>query len=166
MSYIWIELFLPIHGTAIYKTDRYTFRSGLGATAVMNWEVTGKNGESILDIQKKIKEYKELRPYFYGDYYPLTESKNNTRDNVWLAYQLNRPDEKDGIVIAFRRKDCNNESIQVKLKGLEEKATYELYFEDYKLRIKNLGSELMSGIDISIPQKPSSLLINYKQVMD
>ena len=37
-----LNFYLPIHGTAIYKTDSYTFRSGLGGTAVMNWEVTGK----------------------------------------------------------------------------------------------------------------------------
>jgi hypothetical protein len=26
-------------------------------------------------------------------------------DNFWLAYQLNRPEQKDGIVLAFRRKE-------------------------------------------------------------
>ena len=161
-----LNFYLPIHGTAIYKTDSYTFRSGLGGTAVLNWEVTGKNSEPIPAIQKKIQEYKNLRPYFYGDYYPLTDSRNNTGDNVWLAYQLNRPKEKDGIIIAFRREGCQNESIQVKLGGLDDKATYELYYEDYKLRIRNTGRELMSGIDISIPQKPASLLINYKQVIN
>ena len=161
-----LNFYLPIHGTAIYKTDKYTFRSGLGGTAVLNWEITGKNSESIPDIQKKIKEYKALRPYFYGDYYPLTNTRNYTSDNVWLAYQLNRPENKDGIIIAFRREECSNESIQVVLQGLDYGATYELFYEDYKLRIINSGKELMEGINISIPQKPASLLINYKQVVN
>jgi len=161
-----LNFYLPIHGTAIYKTDSYTFRSGLGGTAVMNWEVTGKNSEPIPAIQKRIEDYKKLRPYFYADYYPLTESRNNTRDNVWLAYQLNRPEQKDGIVLAFRRGDCGNESIWVKLRGLDEKATYEIFYEDYKLRIKNTGKELMDGFEVAIPQKPASLLINYKQVIN
>ena len=39
-------------------------------------------------------------------------------------------------------------------------------YEDYNLRIKNTGSELKAGIIISIPQKPASLLISYKQVME
>lgn len=161
-----LNFYLPIHGTAIYKADRYTFRSGLGGTAVLNWEITGKNSESIPAMQNKIQEYKNLRPYFYGDYYPLTNTRNYTKDNVWLAYQLNRPREKDGIVIAFRREDCISESLQVKLQGLDDKATYELLFEDYKIQIRNTGSELKAGINISIPQKPASLLIKYKRVLN
>ncbi|MDP4283652.1 MAG: hypothetical protein Q8891_04475 [Bacteroidota bacterium] len=71
---------------------------------------------------------------------------------------------KDGIILAFRRQDCVNSSIRVKLRGLDEKATYELFFEDYDLRIKNTGKELMNGFDVGIPQKPASLLVSYKMV--
>jgi len=159
-----LNFYLPIHGTAIYKTDSYTFRSGLGATAVMNWEVTGKESESIPAIQKRIIDYKNLRPYFYGDYYPLTESRNNTEENVWLSYQLNRPGQGDGIIIAFRRKDCKEESIQVKLGGLDKNADYEILNEDYGLNMKKTGSEMMAGIDLTIPQKPASLLISYHRI--
>ena len=159
-----LNLYLPIHGTAIYKTDSYTFRSGIGATAVMNWEVTGKASEPIPALQKRIQDFKDLRPYFYGDYYPLTESRNNTGDNVWLAYQMNRPIQKDGIIIAFRRSGSNQESIRVKLSGVERGAIYELNFEDYGLQLKKAGSELMEGIDLTIPQKPASLLIRYHQI--
>ena len=101
-----LNFYLPIHGTAIYKSENYTFRSGLGATAVMNWEVTGRNSESIPAMQKSIMEYKFLRPYFYGDYYPLTGTDELTQDDIWLAYQMNRPSAGDGIIVAFRRKDC------------------------------------------------------------
>jgi Alpha-galactosidase len=157
-----LNFYLPIHGTAIYRTDSYTFRSGLGATAVLNWEVTGKASEAIPEIQKRIKDYKELRPYFYGDYYPLTPA--NTRDNAWLAYQLNRPEQGDGIVLAFRRSDANQESIQVKLSGLDENASYQLYFEDYNLTITKTGHDLMEKLDFAIPQKPSSVMIKYKAI--
>ena len=161
-----LNFYLPIHGTAIYKTDNYTFRSGLGGTAVMNWEVTGKASEPIPSIQKRIQDYKNLRPYFYGDYYPLTESRNNTGENVWLAYQLNRPNMKDGIVIAFRRNGSTNETIRTKLSGLEENTTYELFYEDYGLKIRNTGHELMEGFEITIPQKPSSLLVKYYAIQN
>ena len=155
-----LNFYLPIHGTAIYKTDSYTFRSGLGATAVTNWEITGKASEAIPAIQKRIQDYKNLRPYFYGDYYPLTPA--NTRDNAWLAYQLNRPEQKDGIVIIFRREEAANESISTRLYGLNENSDYELFYEDYGLQIRKSGRELMEGFTISIPQKPASLLVSYK----
>ena len=155
-----LNFYLPIHGTAIYKTDSYTFRSGLGATAVTNWEITGKASEAIPAIQKRLQDYKNLRPYFYGDYYPLTPA--STRDNAWLAYQLNRPEQKDGIVIIFRREEAANESISTRLYGLNENSDYELFYEDYGLQIRKSGRELMEGFTISIPQKPASLLVSYK----
>jgi len=159
-----LNFYLPIHGTAIYRTDSYTFRSGLGATAVMNWEVTGRESESIPAIQKRIKDYQNLKPYFYGDYYPLTSSRNTVRDNSWLAYQMHRRDQGDGIILAFRRKDAADESIVIKLGGLDPDAVYELTYEDYQIQIKKTGQELSEGITISIPQKPASLLINYKKL--
>ena len=156
-----LNFYLPIHGTAIYKTDQYVLRSGLGATAVMNWEVTGKASEPIPAIQKRMEDFKILRNYYYCDYYPLTESRNNMGDNVWLAYQMNRPEKKDGIIIAFRRGGSNTESITARLSGIELKANYDLFFEDYGLHITKTGQELINGIELTIPQKPASLLIRY-----
>jgi alpha-galactosidase len=159
-----LNFYLPVHGTAIYKTDAYTFRSGLGATAVLNWEVTGRNSESIPSIQKRIQDYKELRTYFYSDYYPLTKSLNNQTDSVWLAYQLNRPDQNDGIIIAFRRNECSTESITVKLHGLENDSAYELTDDDSGKKEIRKGAELNNGITLLLIEKPGSLLIKYKKV--
>lgn len=159
-----LNFYLPIHGTAIYKSDNYYFRSGLGATAVMNWEVTGRNSESIPLMQKRISEYKTLRPYYYGDYYPLTGTENMTQDDVWLAYQLNRPEKNDGIVIAFRRNDCMVESIVVKLCGIEKDAKYELRNEDSGVAEVKTGTELSNGINLTLTNKPGSLLITYTKI--
>jgi alpha-galactosidase len=156
-----LNFYLPVHGTAIYKTDNYTFRSGLGATAVSNWEITGRNSESIPAIRQKISDFKRLRSYFYGDYYPLTPVK--TGDGDWMAYQLNRPQQSDGIILAFRRAGCGNEFINVKLRGIDRNAVYELNFEDYGLRMDKTGSELCEGIELVIPIKQASLLVSYRK---
>jgi len=74
---------------------------------------------------------------------------------------MNRPKEKDGIIIAFRRTGSTNESIRTRLHGLEENAIYELYYEDYGLRIRKTGRELNEVFELSIPQKPASLLVSY-----
>ncbi|HSO85080.1 MAG TPA: glycoside hydrolase family 36 protein [Draconibacterium sp.] len=158
-----LNFYVPIHGTAIYKTDGYTFRSGLGATAVLNWEVTGRNSESIPAIQKRIQDYKNIRPYYYGDYYPLTQSLNNQTDSVWLAYQLNRPEQNDGIIIAFRRGECPVESITVKIGGLDKNADYELVDDDSGKKTIQKGAELAKGFTLSIPEKPGSLMFWYKK---
>lgn len=158
-----LSFYLPIHGTAAYKTENYTFRSGLGATMVMNWEVTGRNSESIPAIQKCIADYKSLRSYFYGDYYPLTGTRNMTSDSVWLAYQLSRPDKEDGIILAFRRKDCMAESAEVRLSGLDPVSNYELVNEGSDTMIKT-GNELMQKFVLTLSEKPGSLLIKYRKL--
>jgi len=159
-----LNFYLPITGTAIYKSDNYTFRSGLNAAAVMNWEVTGKNSEPIPTMQKSMKDYKELRPYFYGDYYPLTGTKSITTDSIWIAYQMNRPVDGDGIILAFRRKDASAESISVQLGGLENLMKYELLNVDSGVKEIFTGEELKKGLTLKLPEKPGSLLIQYKKI--
>jgi alpha-galactosidase len=78
-----------------------------------------------------------------------------------MAYQMNRPLENDGIIIAFRRADCEEETIEVNLGGLDKEADYELFFEDYGLRMIKDGSDLIKGLVLTIPNKPSSLLVSY-----
>jgi alpha-galactosidase len=159
-----LNFYLPVHGTAIYKSENYTFRSGLGAAAVMNWEVTGRNSESIPAMQKSLKEYKTLRPYYYGDYYPLTGTGNLTGDDVWLAYQMNRPSTGDGIIVAFRRKDCPDDSITVKLQGVDKNAMYLLSNEDSTENVTLPGEVLKDGYKLKLKERPGSLLIKYKRV--
>ena len=77
---------------------------------------------------------------------------------------MNRPTEGDGIIIAFRRKDCNKETIQVKLGGLDKTRDYEINILDYGLKMNRKGSELMAGFDLTIPQKPSSLMVSYHRI--
>jgi len=160
-----LNFYLPVHGTGIWKTDSYTFRSGLGAATIMSMEITGKESESIPDIQKRMAEFKNLRGYYLGDYYPMTNSWNyDNSDNAWLSYQMNRPEKQDGIILAFRRSGCDNESIRIKPRGLVEKETYELFYEDYGFRVNKSGQEIMEGIDLTVPQRQASLLVSYHLV--
>ena len=159
-----LELYLPLHGTALFKTGSYYVRSSLGSLAVINWSVNGSNNETIQTYQQYIADFKRLRQYYYGDYYPLTLAhKRYMTDNNWLAYQLNRPEKMDGIVLAFRRDRFSDESIHVKLSGLITDAKYELFYEDSGLKIQKYGKELMDGIELKINDKPGSLLISYKE---
>ena len=127
------------------------------------WDINSSD-ISILQMQKCILDFKRLRPYYYGDYYPLTSTENITLDNVWLAYQLNRSQKGDGIIMAFRWQDCLEESIQVKMRGLDPNANYELLDDDSGTKVAKTGSELMTGFELSIQEKLGSLLISYKQV--
>jgi alpha-galactosidase len=160
-----LNLYLPLHGTGLFRTGNYFVRSSLSSLGVINWSVNGSNNETIYAYQKYIADFKRLRQYYYADYYPLTLPEDHyMNETFWMAYQLNRPENKDGIVLAFRRANCRYDSIQVKLKGLSAGSKYELLYEDLEVKTAKSGKELMDGIDIIIPEKPGSVLISYKMI--
>ena len=155
-----LNFFLPLHGTGIYGTDDYNFRSSLSSAMVINWEITSIRG-SIPDMQRVIAEYKELRPYFYEDYYPLTGLGDLTGDDVWLAYQLNKPSDGTGIVVAFRRKDNPQDSTVVKLRGLDPQQVYSVQNGNDGKIAEKTGKELADGLTLEIGEAPGSLLLKY-----
>jgi alpha-galactosidase len=158
-----LNFYLPLHGTGNFTISPYHFRSNMSASMVIHWDINSKE-HSQAELARYFQDFKRLRPYYYGDYYPLTGAENMTRDNVWLAYQLNRPSENDGVVLAFRRQDCQTAAISVKLRGLEDTAMYEVFYEDYEIKVKMSGAELMRGVSIAIPTRPGSLLISYMKL--
>jgi len=160
-----LNLYLPLHGTGMSRAGNYYVRSAYGSTAVINWSLNRSNNETIQSYQKYLDDFKRFREYYLGDYYPLSApNKYFMGANFWLAYQLNRPEKKDGIILAFRREKCLNETLPVKLCGLNADSNYELVYEDEGIRIIKSGSELMNGLELKISDLPGSLLISYKMI--
>jgi alpha-galactosidase len=157
-----LNFYLPLHGTGNFTISPYHFRSNMSASMVINWDINSKD-HTQSELQKYFQDFKSFRPYYYSDYYPLTNTENMTKDNVWLAYQLNRPDIGDGIIMAFRRKNCQEESLIVKLKGVDSKENYLLLDEDSQIKIDVTGEELLNGYMLALKDKPGSLLILYKK---
>lgn len=159
-----LNFYLPLHGTGNFTVSTYQFRSNMSASMVIDWDINSKT-HTVAELQKYFLDFKQLRPYYYSDYYPLTGSGNMTQDNVWLAYQMNRPDKGDGIIMAFRRKNSSDESIQVKLCGLDSETNYEFYDEDSGIKVNKTGRELMNGLKLILKEKPGSLLLWYKKTL-
>jgi alpha-galactosidase len=158
-----LNFYLPQHGTGLYSINDYHFRSALSAALVLFWDLNRLAG-SLPQMQKCISDFKRLRPFYNGDYYPLTGTENLLRDDRWVAYQLNRPGENDGIILAFRRKNCSDGSVWVKLYGLDKDSDYELLNEDSREKIVLKGETTGTGINLSLKEKQSSLVISYKLV--
>jgi len=157
-----LNFYLPLHATGNVIRNDYGFRSNLSSGIVINWNINDRS-YTIPELQKYLNEFKRLRPFFtYGDYYPLTGLSSILEDDTWMAYQLNRPENGDGVILAFRREGNRNRSIMINPKGLNKESVYEIFYEDYGIKENKTGSELMEGIEIFIPSKPASLLISYK----
>lgn len=118
---------------------------------------------NLLEMRDIMNVFREVRPYFYEDYYPLTSLTNSVPDNIWLAYQLNRKSRNDGIIVAFRRDACPDSTCVVKLRGLKPNGTYSLYNYDTNSSEKVKGDAIMKGLKLVLNTPRSSLLLKYKE---
>jgi len=155
-----LHFYLPASGTGNGDPRKYWFRSSMGGAVVMGWELNGSF--NVSQALEDMAEFRALRDYLYGDYYPLTEYA--TGDDAWAAFQWDRPEERDGIVLGFRRPQAPQAAITVKLGGLEAGADYEVNYEDYGVVVVKSGKELAEGLTLKIPEAPGSMLIKYRRV--
>ena len=103
-----LSQWLPVSGTCLAKSDVFSTRSSYGAAVTFNWKITSA-GFNILEMQKRLAEFHDIRPYFLEDFYPLSGYGDTTSDAIWLAYQLDRKSDRSGRIVAFRRSQCPQE---------------------------------------------------------
>ena len=156
-----VNFYLPCSGTGSGHPNPYGFRSSMNSGVLLGWNLYAPDFPVAL-ARRTVADYKRIRPFFYGDYYPLTS--HSTRDDVWMAYQFHRDDLKRGMVLAFRRPESPYLSALLKLGGVEPQARYELTFEDTGVLQSFTGDALRAGIPLTIDEAPGSLLITYRQV--
>jgi Alpha-galactosidase len=155
-----LNFFLPQTGTGVDKDDRFTFRSSLGTSVVYNWKVTDR-ASSIIEMLRCQQEFREVRPYFYEDYYPLTTFDDMTSDSIWMAYQLHRPSDHSGYIVGFRRQEAPDSAITVKLSGVSPDKRYAVENRDTHDVVVKTGRELSQGLELSLPDPRSSVLLKY-----
>jgi alpha-galactosidase len=178
----------PHFGTLlqIRPGDTYHFRSafapGLGFALFNGAGYPNQIGKFIPDdfpfdwMRKMVTQLKLVRPYYYGDYYPLLpcslDSDCETNPNKelsaafeWAAWQYNRPESGDGMIQAFRR-DKNAEATKnLVLRGLDPAAMYEVLNLDTQTPKRISGKDLMkSGLPVEITAKPGAAIIVYKKI--
>ena len=155
-----LEFYLPQHATGSYHVNPFDSRSSLGSAVVFNWKLT-QQGESFTDMARTMQEFQEVRPYFYEDFYPLSGTGDLTGDNIWLAYQLHRPSDETGYIIAFRRAACESPTYDVCLSSLNPTAIYRVFNKDNSETKEYTGQQLSNGLTLTLPQPRTSLLLKY-----
>jgi alpha-galactosidase len=127
---------------------------------------------SIWDLRRKDLDYNLLRRFiaqwrqvadnYYGDFYPLTPYR--TENDVWMAWQFDRPEAGEGMVQVFRRPDSPTVSANFKLHGLERATHYSVTNLDLPGSVEMSGRELMEkGLLVSLKKQPDSALITYRK---
>jgi alpha-galactosidase len=121
------------------------------------------NPDWIAWVKQEIGEYREVQPFMYGDFYALTPYTLD--DTVWSAWQLNRPDRKDGCVILLKRGSSLYPALELGLRHLDPAATYEVELRhtlDHAPVQEMKGSDLAS-LHVTLNDRPDSEIIFYHQ---
>ncbi len=171
-----LSYWIPLHGTGVWASivkkeaaTTYRVRSAMGPACQLGF--CPRESEPPQDdypwdwFRKMCADYLRARPFFVGDYYPLTEPHACANGQPWAVYQMDRPDLDGGFVMAFRRKDGPWDKGTFRLRGLDEAATYEIEDADTGQK-KNLGGKALlgAGIEIALSQPESSGLFFYRKV--
>ncbi len=157
-----IAFWMPFYGTGSGAVDTYALRSVLCPHFIACFDMRRKDLDFDL-IRRVLGQWREYGEYYFGDYYPLTPY--SLENNVWMAWQFDRPDLGGGVIQAFRRTDSIYESARLPLRGLDRKARYKLTNLDAPEPAERTGSQLIDeGILVTLKSRPDSAVILYKRV--
>jgi len=157
----WVPLSTGYCGQA----TTYAARSALGPGLVVGWSTRELDMGAHLPldaVRKLMAEEGAMRKYFYGDFYPLVSF--SLADDAWAAWQFDRPDLGEGMVLAFRRQHSPFRQLESPLRGLDADARYEWRSLDSGMTTQVSGRDLLEkGVCIEIADKPGSALFTYKR---
>jgi len=149
----------PASSLQIYQT-----RSGYSAG--INFAVEPKNFSvaSVVDsVRASLEEFREVRPYWYGDFYSLLPY--SLLHDHWTAFQLQRTDRQSGLLIFLRRDASPYASLRVDLHAIDPDAHYEVEVRTNleKGSIRRMSGKDLARFEVTIVDKPGSALVFYKQ---
>jgi alpha-galactosidase len=158
-----LSSWLPWQGAGVpFFTKSYDVRSyyltQFGMIAGGNWT---KDERKRADTIRGYTEAHRIGLLLLGDYYPLTPYSLDT--NSWIAWQFYRTDLNEGVVQAFRRPEAAEETLTVKLRGLDPNQRYEIENLDGGKEVRT-GEELMHGFDITMREKPAAAVFVLKAI--
>jgi alpha-galactosidase len=153
---------LPYFGAGCpMSAGRYLQRSNM-APWIGTAEDLRKDTLDYADMRRFMAEWRRVAPYYWGDFYPLTPY--SLEESVWMAWQFDCPESGEGMVQAFRRKDNPQESLLVKLQGLDADAVYTLTNLDEAGSKELTGRELSEkGLLMVLKDRPGAAIVIYKK---
>ena len=168
-----ISLWIPYHGTGVTACSRTNYSEG-GLTPVEPyafWSTATPAINFTLDIREKgidypalrelIKQWRAVNQYYDKDYYPLLPYSLDEKQ--WIAWQFHDDEKNEGVIQAFRRSACENDSMSLKLHGLKPGCRYTITDLDSKQSQEATGQYLMSeGLIVKIPTKPGVVILVYR----
>jgi alpha-galactosidase len=161
-----LGLWAPLSVGCCDREDKYVFRSALGPGMVLimyDFEQDTQKHFSVDWLRKMLAELESVRKYFLGDFYPLLSFSLSS--DTWAAWQYDRPDLGEGMILALRRPESPFFALKPALHALDANAVYELRDLDTGGVVRRTGKDLAStGIELRIDERPGSRLLVYRKV--
>ncbi len=156
-----LSRYVPFSASGQMGAAPYLFRSGFNGGISFAEDCRPKDYPRE-QLKQAIAEGKRIRKYFFGDYYPLSDITMSPKD--WCVLQYNRPAERDGMIVAYRRPTSPYGAFQCELRDIELNAEYEVtLYQTYEaaepIRMKGFQ---FAHFQAEIPARPGSLLVEYK----
>ena len=157
-----LSLWVPVNAGILNGFDPYIFRSEATMGGVIGLDLSAPY-VALDQVKTAIAELKSLRPFWLGDYYPLTEV--NLDEHAWAGWQFYRPDLGAGFAVLFRRSLSPKTTFEASLRGLDSSASYEVTFaKTYEVTEKRtMTGEELWHLHVEIESAPGSMLIRYKK---
>jgi alpha-galactosidase len=158
-----LAAWVPLSGCCCAQADLYSLRSCYGAGLVVDGGCALPEPIPLPWLAEQLAEYRLLRPYFTGDFYPLLAYSQAT--DVWTAWQFDRPDLAAGCALFFRRPDSPFASLTANLRALDPAATYavELRHDCERVETCSLTGAELSALTVTLPEPRTSLVVTYRQ---
>jgi len=157
---------VPLSAAPSIDRNVYAFRSAYSPGINLGWHSYQRQIDSteydFALCRRLLNEYLSVRQYFTGDFYPFTPY--SLEQSAWMAWQFDRPDLGEGLLQAFRRPACSDESATYRLFGLDPAAMYTVTNLDALGTMRKSGHALMTeGVIVTLTACPGAAVMVYRQ---
>jgi alpha-galactosidase len=157
-----LSLWMPYYGSGAALGSVYAMRSAICPAYRIGCDMRNRTQDFEL-LRRTVEQFRRIEPYLLGDYYPLTPF--SLAREVWMAWQFDRPEIGEGVVQAFRRAECTDDVVRLRLRGLDADTEYTIIDFDRSRPRQFAGRELMDqGLPASIPTRPGAIVLVYKRI--
>jgi alpha-galactosidase len=159
-----LSSWIPYYGQGVYYQRQsfvYCVRSYMCPAFAIITDVHKNEMDRNL-YRRLIGQWRETASCMLGDYYPLTSY--SLEEDLWMAWQFDRPEQGNGLVQVFRRTKSPYETAHLKLRALDAKAVYTVTNLDDGKAVEMVGGELLSrGLPVALKNQPDSAVFVYKK---
>jgi alpha-galactosidase len=166
-----LSLWLPYFGTGVgpqttndgaWGPGQYVMRSSLAPCFTTSVDAGTASEEDWALLRTVNREFVRIQDdLLYSDFYPLTDF--SLEDDVWMAFQFDRPVAGGGVVIVFRRPGALAATMRFNLHGLDAGRKYRIDDLDLSAQKVLSGRNLMqSGLEFSLRDAPASAIVQYQ----